>query len=925
MLVGRAAELSAIAAALENARDGRGSSLCVTGAPGIGKTSLLDAAEAAATGFRALRATGLASEIAIGHAALAEIINPLRDWVPQIPPPQRAALETAMGWSAAGSPRGRFLVGAAAVSLLSMAAQERPILVLIDDLQWIDRESLVVLLFAARRISRDAVLFLMACRDGSAGTSEVAATSEVPTMPELAGINQFQLSGLSATDSAALLSQRLTSPTVIARLVDETAGNPLAILETARQLSAAQLRGSAPLPQALPVGHRLGDAFLEHHSDLSVGARRALLLTAVASDQQAGPVAAALRAEGFDPAASLSEVELFGAVVLSGGALTFRHPLIRSAVWQQASPADRRSAHGSLAAALGDRPAESLRHRAEATIGFDDHLAAAVRRLALDERSRLGYAASSALFERAAQLSAAAPAAADALASAIEDAVLSGDVLRARTLARAVGDAAADVPSESRARVLFAVGFLEQNSGSVPESATLLRRAAELGTGTIRLRALVELAQVSYRLGSAQGVAEAADALAAVADLTDPEQEMLARYTQAAALAFAGSWEEARPPGLRALELLESEPALRDDPRYLVIALLAAGWIGEPERAIAYLDRRIDAARARGAIGVLPLALDIIAAGAMVAGQHQLAYANAGEVVELGRELGYVVDVGSASTTLAIELAARGRHDEAAEAISEAKELAVRAGVDGGAVMVHLAEAFCALCRGDFSVVVEVLEQRIAVDDGRLPRGDYPLSVAPDLAEAYLALGRRDDALAIAARHAELHGQARVPELRADALRIAAMVEDDADRADGLFRQAHAEFAQGHDPLAAGRTRLLHGARLRRSGNRIAAREQLRVAADTFRSMGLDLWTERAEAELAATGARARRGTDIGDSLTSQETRVALLVARGQTNRGIAAALFLSPKTVEHHITSILRKRGLKSRTELAVSMTGQG
>ncbi len=911
MLVGREAELSIIAAALENARNGRGSGICVAGTPGIGKTSLLAAAEEAATGFSRLRTTGVSSEIAIGHAGLAQILTPLRDWVTQIPPPQRAALETAMGWSAGESPAGRFLVGAATVSVLSMAAQERPILVLIDDLQWVDRESAVVLLFAARRMRHDAVLFLLARREGS-------------VEPDVAGLDELGLLGLSAADSAALLPQRSTAPAVVAQLVDQTAGNPLAMLEAARQLSAEQLRGSAPLPPVLPVGERLSAALLERRSELSAGARRALLLTAVALDQQAGPVVAALRAEGFDPDTVLSEAEQSGAVALAGGALAFRHPLIRSAVWHQASPGDRRSAHASLAAALRERPAESVRHRAEAAIGFDDPLAAAVRRLALDERSRLGYAASSALFERAAALSSAAPAAADALASAIEDAALSGDVLRARTLADAARDPATGIPAESRARVLLALGFLEQNSGSVPESATLLRAAADLGTGTIRLRALVELAQVNYRLGSALGVAEAADALAAVADLTDPEQEMLACYTRAAALAFAGSWEQARPPGLRALELLESEPALRDDPRYLVIALLTAGWIGEPLRATAYMDRRIDAARARGAIGVLPLALDIIAVGAMVAGQHQLAYAYAGEVVELGGELGYVADVGSASTTLAIELAARGRHEEATAAIIESKRLAVRAGVDQGAVMVHLAEAFCALCRGDFAVVAEVLEQRIAVDGGRLPRGDYPLSVAPDLVEAYLALGRRDEALAIADRHAELYGRSQVPELRADVLRIAAMVEHDDDRADDFFRQAHLINARGHDALAAGRTRLLHGARLRRSGSRIAAREQLRAAAETFRSLGFDVWTQRAEAELAATGASARRGATAGDSLTSQETRVALLVARGQTNRGIAAALFLSPKTVEHHITSILRKRGLRSRTELAVSLAGQ-
>jgi len=399
---------------------------------------------------------------------------------------------------------------------------------------------------------------------------------------------------------------------------------------------------------------------------------------------------------------------------------------------------------------------------------------------------------------------------------------------------------------------------------------------------------------------------------------------MLACYTRAAALAFTGQWERARPAGLRAIEILESEPALRDDPRYLVVALLAAGWAGEPALAMNYLDRRIDAARARGAIGVLPLGLDIIAGGANMLGQHELSYAYAGEVVELGAELGYVADVGSANATLAIQSANRGRHDDAIRAIADAKRLLTIAEVAENAVMVHLAEAYCALCRGDFPVVVELLEQRIAIDDGRLPRGEYPLYVAPDLIEAHLALGRRDAAMALAARHNKLHNDSEVPDIRAMVFRVTGLVDADGDGADESFRRAHQEHAKGSDPLAAARTRLLHGSRLRRDGRRTAAREQLRIASEAFRSMGLDGWTARAEAELAATGG-ARRSAAMGDALTSQETRVALLVARGQTNRDIAAALFLSPKTVEHHLTTILRKRGLRSRTELAVSMTGAG
>jgi DNA-binding CsgD family transcriptional regulator/tetratricopeptide (TPR) repeat protein len=912
VLVGRETEMSVITSALNDAQAGHGSSVCFTGPPGIGKTSLLDAAQAAAPEFRPLRTTGVPGEFAIGHAGLADVVTPLRPWLSEIPPPQRAALDSALGWSAAEPQHERFLVSAATLSLLSTAAQQQPVLVLIDDLQWIDPESLTVLLFVARRIGHDAVAFLMAQRDGS-------------TTAELAGINQFRLSGLSANQSAGLLKEHRTSPAVVNRLVKESAGNPLAILEAVRQLSPEQLRGSAPLPPVLPVGERLTTAFLDDQADLSPRARRAATIAAAAMDPAAGPVVAALRAQGIDADAALTEAEEASVLIVAGGTLTFRHPLLRAAVWQRASPGERREAHAALAAVLQDRPEQCIRHRAEATIGFDDQLADDVTRLAEQERFRLGYAASSSLFERAAQLSKSPVAAADALASAVEDAAIGGDSMRARALAGQFDTINSGAAPQTSARILLGLGFLEENAGSVPDSATLLQQAADLGTGTIRLRALVELAQVNYRLGSARGVADAANALAAVADLTDPEQEMLTSYTRAAALAFNGQWERARPPGLRAMELLESEPALRDDPRYLVIALLTAGWIGEPARALTYLDRRLDAARARGAIGVLPLALDVLAAGAVQLHRHELAYAYAGEAVELGTELGYVADVGSAHSTLAIESAARGRHDDAVRAIAEAKRLSAIAGVGGAAVQVHLVEAFCALCRGDYPLVVSILEQRIAVDDGRLPRGDYPLAVAPDLVEAYLALDRRPDAVALAARHAALHHKSGNPDILANVHRLAGMIAVDDVRADESFHLAHELHGKGSDQLAAARTRLLHGSRLRRAGRRIAAREQLRIAAESFRAMGFDAWTARADGELAATGATARRRPGLGDSLTSQETRIALLVARGQTNRDIAAALFVSPRTVEHHVASVLRKRGLRSRTELAVSLAETG
>ena len=275
--------------------------------------------------------------------------------------------------------------------------------------------------------------------------------------------------------------------------------------------------------------------------------------------------------------------------------------------------------------------------------------------------------------------------AATARAAAVEDALLGGDVGRVRALAAEVLAGPADGPT--RARVLLSLGVLEQYAGSVPRSRELLTEAAGVGVGRVRLRALAELATVSYRLGSPESMTAAADALEASIDPAgpiDPEHEMLACCVRGAALAFSGRWEEAYPPSLRALELLETEPALRDDPAHLVWGV-AAGWGEELQRGLATVGERLDNARALGALGVLPLVLSLIAGGGMLFGRHQEGYALAGEAVELGTELGYVADVAIAYELLAWQQASRGLHAEAGHSLAESRRLTDRAGsVRGG-------------------------------------------------------------------------------------------------------------------------------------------------------------------------------------------------------------------------------------------------
>ena len=908
MLVGRDAEFHSLLASVYRAVDGHGCAVCVEGDAGIGKTALVqavvDAASTARPEITVLRAVGVQSEFSLGHAGLLDLLTPLLDRLDQLPGHQAATLAAALGRAESAEGTDRFLVAVATLALLSLHAEDRPIVLVVDDLQWIDPETAAALQFAARRLQHERIALLLTRR------------SSTRTDAELAGIDLLVMTGLQPADAERLLAGSV-SATLVGPLVSRTGGNPLALLELTRSLTAQQRRGSAPLPDALPVGPRLADAYARAIADLSPAARRAALLAAASLDNDAGALFRALHTEGVDAGAALAETESANVLAVDGHSVLFRHPLLRNACWLRATAGERRSAHATLAVVHAHRPGSRLRHLAEASSGPDDTLGAELLALAGTERTRSGYAAASALAERASSLLSGPGNSLDALADAMENAALSGDVGRVRQLIERLLEQPAGVSPQAQARALLCAGTLEENAGSVRRAVHLLTGAAELGTGDVRIRALFELLGANYLLGSARGMTDAADAVEHHADPADPEQAMLISYSRAAALAFTGNWAAAAAPAARALDLLQQTPGLRDNPRYLAATGLASGWAGRFTDVFEQAPARLASARSAGAIGMLPHVLSLLAGGTALFGRHRESFAYAGEAVELGDELGYVIDVAISRELLAWELAARGSADQAQRELQLARQLQERAEMTSAAVHVELVDAFCALCSGNLRRVVDVLERRIAIDGGRQPRGDYPLSVAPDLVEAYLGLGRRDDALDITARHTALHRDSPDADIRAEAHRLAAMTAYDEAAAQAEFEAAHRAHADGIDAFSAARTRLAHGQRLRRAGERLAAREQLRAAGDAFRGMGLDLWVGRAEGELAATGSTARRGPQRDAALTSQETRVALFVARGLTNREIAAALFLSPRTVEHHVTSVLRKRGLRSRVEL--------
>ena len=477
----------------------------------------------------------------------------------------------------------------------------------------------------------------------------------------------------------------------------------------------------------------------------------------------------------------------------------------------------------------------------------------------------------------------------------------------------------------ARGRVLGTLGTLEQYAGSVPRAADLLAAAADEADGVALVRVLTELALTRFRLNDMAGVADCADRIASTADPADLEQRALSAFVRGLARTVAGDPVAGRPLLTEVLALLATPP-LRDDPRFLLHLGLAVGFLGAADvRDVApSAERLLARAREQGALGLLVPALALMAAGRAMLGDHRGAFADAGEAAELGEGLGFVTDTAVAVEMLAWQSAARGLHDDARRALDLARTLTDRAGTTAVHVHQTLTAAHCALTRGDPAEAVSLLERSLAKDGGVGSMGE-PLGVAPALVEAYLALGRTDDAVALAERFAAVTPAGASPFSAALVARCAALTAADLDDAVAGFESALAAHAHGIDAFEEARTRLLYGSTLRRAGRRVAAREQLRLAHDAFRAMDLTAWEGRAAGELAATGATARRhgpaGEPAPEPLTSQETRVALLVARGLANRDVAAALFLSPRTVEHHLASVFRKRGYRSRTELVLDL----
>ncbi|QUQ67006.1 ATP-binding protein [Kutzneria sp. CA-103260] len=871
MLLGRRREQETLDRLVRDVRDGRSRVLVLRGEAGAGKTALLDYVAGTMPAERVSRAVGVESESEIAYATLQRLCVPLMTHVDRLPAPQREALLVGLG-ERAGAVPDALHVGLAVLGLFAEAAAERPLLCVVDDVQWLDKMSEVILTFVARRLDAESVALVFASRDEEL----------------LDGLPELRVDGLPDGDARALLDSVLPGPVdarIRDRIVAETHGNPLALLELPRGRTPAELAFGLGGRTTAPIPNRIEQGFQRRIAELSQDTRTLLLAAAV---EPLGDVPLLWRAlerlnvtpDAAAPAESAELLEL-------GARVRFRHPLVRSASWRSATPAELRAVHGAFADVTDPQqdPDRRAWHRAHATLGLDDEVAAELAQSADRARSRGGHAAAAAFLERAAELTAdPKPRAARAFAAA---------------------------------QARFAAG----QPAKVPE----LLAAAELGPLDPLHQAEVERLRAQVAFAVNRGRAAGPPLLAAARRLADLDLAA-ARETYLAAFGAAvHAGDHPRP----AAEAGRALPA-GDDPAGLLLTGLAAWALDGYVAALPSLRRALCEA---------PLLL--VAPVAQEIWDDQAWQRITETVLAETRVTGALSVLPTSLTARAGALLADLRLTDAAALLDEVRTLREATGLAGD----PFAELTLLALQGKEKPAVELIETVTRDAD---ERGERRLTAMADHALAVLnnGLGRYAAAQAAAARvgpHLGISPWTELVEAAIHAGDIAAATEA-RDRlaehtgpagtdwalgtqalADALVAPSDDKFREAIDrlPLAlpAARARLLYGEWLRRENRRADARDQLRPAHEAFLAAGAGGFAERAGRELAATGETVRkRGGGAVEELTPQEAQIARLAVAGRTNPEIAAALFLSPRTVEWHLRKVFTKLGITSRRELATS-----
>jgi DNA-binding CsgD family transcriptional regulator len=948
-VIGRRAECDALQEVLADARRGLSAALVLRGEPGIGKTALLEHAIASAPDFRALRATGIECEMEIGFAALYQLVQPLMPGIPELPQPQRNALRAVFGL-AEGPPPNPFLVGQAILTLLSDAAnagtanagtaesgtaesgtadevlpdQERTphgLLCAVDDAQWLDQASAEVLAFVARRLGADRIAFLFTIRESSGHDGYFD------------GIPSLRVPALPAEDARQLLAERAdgpVAPVVGADIAERARGNPLALVETARELTAAQLAGVGLLPDPLPLGADAQDRYWRKAAALPPGHRQFLLLAAAEPSGDLDLFERAAGSLGLDT--GLVDDTRIRELVTVADHVSFRHPLIRSAVYTGSPRGARQRVHAAIAAASDpDRDQDQIAwHRAAAAREPDEEIAALLERAADRATRRGGFAAGARFLRRAAELTPDDHRRGERLLTAAGAEFTAGRADRATALIDEADRYLHDGHWEARAlqlrgKILSALGDGHQ------APATLLRAAEALAPfdPPAARETLVDGLFATFYSGdlALYEPLEQARTAVPVSDTRATIPDLL--FNGYASFLLQGPGKGA-PRLRRALSALADEH-LPDDQvlRWSGYGMWVAADLSDIGTCRRLADRWIRLCRDTGALTSLLIALDYLGTWQSFSGQLDAAEASNAEARELLEAIG-VRDLLAIRPSELLVPAWRGQEGDLAERAAALTRDCEKRGLKGEGEYPHLAFAIAALGRRDYETALghakALLHQNgpclgslilpYAVEAGVYGRDPATAELALDRLAARTAASPTESALGVLARSRALAGQDTSPD------------EDTED----LFADAIAHFERGQAGVSdLARTHLLYGEWLRRQRHPAQSREHLRAAFESFQAMGAAAFAERARLELASAGAKdlavpaprtpVRPGGRAAEPLTARELQIARLVAAGASNKEAAAQLFLSPNTIDYHLRHIFQKLGINNRIMLAAAL----
>jgi DNA-binding CsgD family transcriptional regulator/tetratricopeptide (TPR) repeat protein len=901
-LKGRRSECDVLDRLIEAVRAVESRALVVRGEPGVGKTALLDYIVEQASGCRVVRAAGIQSEMELAFAGLHQLCAPMLDRLERLPVPQRDALRTAFGVSHGPAPD-RFLIGLAVLSLLSDVAEEQPLICLVDDEQWLDRASAQALAFVARRLEAESVGLVFAARKPS---------------DDVAGLPDLGVAGLREDDARRLLQSVLTGPLdarVRDRIVAETRGNPLALLELPRGLTPAELAGGFALPDAVPLSGRIEETFRQRLDTLPADTRR--LLRLAAADPVGDPLLVWRAAERLGIGAEAATPAVEDGLIELGARVRFRHPLVRSAAYRSASLQERQDVHRALAEVTDPQidPDRRAWHRAQATPGPDENVAEELDRSAGRARGRGGLAAAAAFLERAAMLTPQPTRRAQRLLAAARAKRDAGALDAALGLLVAVE--AGPLDALQAAELQHLRGRIAFDQRRVSDAARLLLTAARslepLDADSARETHLEALGAALWAsdLGSPRGLREAAEAARAAPPGPDPPR-VVDVMLDAFALRLTEGYAAAAPTMTRALELVLAPNDTNDDvPRGHWLAGRASDltalelWDAESWHALA--ARQVQFARETGALVQFQFALNLLAWTHLLAGE----LTTAALLLEEDRLIAEATGNPPIAYSEMMLPAWRGQ-----EVALELIEATVQEATAGGLGRVVDFATYAS------SVLYNGLGRHDAARDAawrafeRDQMGYGPFLV-PELAEA---ASRTGDVALVTAALEWLSDRTRVTPSEW-ALGIEARVRallSEGDVADSLHRESIARLGRTRVRVELARGHLLYGEWLRRERRRIEAREQLRTAHEMLTTMGVEAFAERARRELLATGETVRKRTvETHDELTAQERQIARLARDGLSNPEIGTRLFISPRTVKYHLSKVFTKLDIRSRNQL--------